>query len=146
MAKELPPANKTEVSESEVIDPHLRITFPLPSVPGWTDWDAESRAAYIDNLSTQLTYQNTEVFIPFSRTYSAADFDELVAPFELSSLKDDKSYFDKHPHYLTLYIKFDDQLFPHHNQNEWRVTIKIDGNIIGVYDNKLIAYQPSRHS
>lgn len=144
MANKLPPPKKTEVSESEVIDPHFRVTFPLPKEEGWTDWTEENRALYINNLSVHLTYDGN-TYIPATRTYSAGDFQEIPAPFDLSKFDDNVSYYNASSHYLTLYINFADANFKDHNVQEWKATIKLAGNIISDYDSKVLPFQPTRN-
>ncbi len=144
MAKKLPPPNKTEVSESEVIDPHFRVTFPLPKEEGWTSWSKEHIDLYINNLNVELTYDGT-IFIDTSRSYESSKFQSISAPFDLSSFDDTISYYDATNHYLTLYIHFADPDFNKHNVKEWKATIKLEGNIISGYESKVLPFQPTRN-
>ncbi|WP_367391956.1 hypothetical protein [Lewinella sp. LCG006] len=144
MANKLPPPPKTTVSESEVIDPHFRVTFPLPKEEGWTDWSAENIALYINNLNVHLTYDGN-TYIPATRTYSFDNFKKISAPFNLKDFDDTVSYYNASSYYLTLYIHFADANFKDHNVKEWKATIKLAGNIISDYDSKVLPFQPERN-
>jgi hypothetical protein len=143
MASTPPPKNKTQVSESEVIDPHLRITFPKPE--GWDNWNDDRIKSFINYLSAELKYEKT-TFIKFDRSYDKNSFKYILPGFDLSKFDDNTSYYNTSNHYLTLYIHFPDADFNKHNEDKWKATIKIDGNIISSYDEKVIPYQPKRNS
>lgn len=144
MANKLPPPQKTTVSESEVIDPHFRVTFPLPKEEGWTSWTPENIALYINNLNVHLTYDG-DTYIAATRIYSFDNFKEISAPFNLKEFDDTVSYYNTSSHYLTLYIHFADANFKDHNVKEWKATIKLAGNIISDYDSKVLPFQPERN-